>query len=140
MENCVKRAPNSIWKCFRCGLVMENLHPCTKDSECKINCPVCCGHPMTRMVENTDDTAAKEKHVPCVVEGKTGHVSVGCEHHPMSKEHYIEWVELISDSCVMRKYFHPDSKPEVCFGIELKPGMILRAYCNLHGLWSHKIK
>jgi superoxide reductase len=64
-------------------------------------------------------------------------VKVGSVEHPMSAEHYIEWVEVITTARVYRKTFTPGEKPFAEF--VLKEEIIeVRAYCNLHGLWSSK--
>ena len=49
-----------IKKCMKCGAMVEVLKDCTCD-----NCGIkCCGENMKIMVANSDDTVAKEKHVP----------------------------------------------------------------------------
>jgi Desulfoferrodoxin len=52
----------------------------------------------------------------------------------MEEKHYIEWIEIIADGVVYRKFLKPGDKPEAEFCI--KAGSITaREYCNLHGLW-----
>lgn len=117
-----------VYKCEVCGNIVEVLHG--GDGEL-----VCCGQPMSRLVENTVD-AAKEKHVPVVerIEGGVK-VKVGDVAHPMEEKHYIEWVEIIADGKVYRQFLNPGEAPEATFNVEA--GQITaREYCNLHGLWK----
>jgi superoxide reductase len=89
---------------------------------------------MARMVANTVD-ASKEKHVP-VVERTAGGIKVriGSVPHPMEEKHYIEFIEVIADGKVMRKYLRPGMPAEAEFAVS--PGQLcIREYCNLHGLW-----
>lgn len=119
---------NEIYKCEVCGNIVEVVHAGGGDL-------VCCGQPMKLMVPNTVD-ASKEKHVPVIemVEGKV-HIKVGEVEHPMTDEHYIEWIEILTAEKVLRKYLKPGMKPEATFMVK---GDVLeaRAYCNLHGLWK----
>lgn len=117
-----------VYKCEVCGNIVEVLHG--GDGEL-----VCCGQPMSRLVENTVD-AAKEKHVPVVerIEGGVK-VKVGDVAHPMEEKHYIEWVEIIADGKAYRQFLNPGEAPEATFNVEA--GQITaREYCNLHGLWK----
>ena len=112
-----------IYKCEVCGNIVEVVHE-------GAGILICCGQPMVLQKENTVD-ASVEKHVP-VIEGKK--VKVGSVPHPMSSEHYIEWIEATSEDGEIAKVFlKPDSKPEAKFCF--KP-VSARAYCNLHGLWK----
>lgn len=117
-----------VYKCSICGNIVEVLHG--GDGEL-----VCCGEPMKLMKENTVD-AAKEKHVPVIEKTADGYrVRVGSVEHPMTGEHYIEWVELIADGRSYRKFLQPGEKPEAVFAIEAQ-SVTAREYCNLHGLWK----
>ncbi|HLB31948.1 MAG TPA: desulfoferrodoxin family protein, partial [Patescibacteria group bacterium] len=62
-------------------------------------------------------------------------VKVGSIPHPMEKEHYIEWIEIIADGAVYRKFLKPGDKPEAEFCIEAEK-VEAREYCNIHGLWK----
>ena len=112
-----------IWKCSICGNIVEILHE-------GADALVCCGVSMSLMKEGSVD-AAVEKHIP-VIEGKI--VKVGSVLHPMSEEHYIEWIEGVSEKGEIAKVFlKPGDEPvaEFCFDV-----VRARAYCNLHGLWK----
>ena len=84
------------------------------------------------------EDAAFEKHIPVyTVEGDTVHVFVGEVEHPMTAEHWIEWVSLKTDKGIQRKYLKPGEKPSVDFKIlEGEEVEEVYAYCNLHGLWK----
>ena len=99
---------------------------------------VCCNQPMTLQTENTTD-AATEKHVPVVEKTADGYrVSVGSVVHPMQDDHYIEWIELITDGTAYRKFLKPGDVPVATFCI--KAGKVsAREYCNLHGLWKGEL-
>jgi superoxide reductase len=112
-----------IYKCEICGNIVEVVH----EGEGTL---VCCGQPMKLQKENEVD-ASLEKHVP-IIDGKK--VKVGSEKHPMTAEHYIEWIEATSENGEISKIFlTPNSKPEAKFSF--KP-IRARAHCNLHGLWK----
>ena len=98
---------------------------------------MCCGQKMTEIIPGTTD-AAVEKHVPVyTVENNIVHVKVGEVEHPMTPEHFIEWVSIQTNQGNQRKAFKPGDQPEICFalcdGDEVEA---VYAYCNLHGLWK----
>ena len=71
-----------LYKCDLCGNIAEVLHGGAGEL-------VCCGQPMSKLVENTVD-AAKEKHVPAIEKTEDGvKVKVGDVTHPMEEKHYI---------------------------------------------------
>ena len=119
-----------IYKCEKCGNIVQVLHG--------ENPPVtCCGKPMERVVENTVD-AALEKHVPVVEKIEGGYtVKVGSTAHPMTPDHWIEWIELVScdGAYVQRAMLSPTSTPEAKFKCDADK-VVAMAYCNLHGLWK----
>lgn len=118
-----------VYKCDSCGNIVEMIHAGKGQL-------VCCGKPMRLFKENTVD-AAKEKHVPVVEKAENGiFVKVGSVPHPMTEDHYIEWVEVVKDGKVLtRQFLKPGDAPEVTFAVDPK-GIVVREYCNLHGLWK----
>ena len=119
-----------FYRCETCGQIVAIVK--------KTAAPVvCCGKPMKEIVPGTTD-AAVEKHVPVwSVEGNTVKVRVGSAEHPMTAEHFIEWVSLSTKLGNQRKALVPGSKPEVTFGIvEGDEVEAVYAYCNLHSLWK----
>lgn len=117
-----------VYKCKKCGNIVEVLH----DGSC---IPECCGEPMKLLKENTTD-GAKEKHVPVVEKIDGGYrVTVGSVEHPMTPEHYIEWIELITPKGVLRRNLTPEDKPVAEFKTD-ETDVYARELCNLHGLWK----
>jgi len=116
-----------IYKCNVCGNIIEVLHT-------GVGQLVCCGQPMELLIKNTTD-ASKEKHVPVIEKTKERIlIKVGSVPHPMEEKHYIEWIEIIADDVVYRKFLKPGDKPEAEFNIKAEK-IDAREYCNLHGLW-----
>ncbi len=98
---------------------------------------MCCGEKMQQLVPNTTD-AAQEKHVPVVTQKENCvTVQVGSVPHPMTEEHYIEWICLHTTQGNQRKCLNPGDPPTACFMIcEGEEVIEAMAYCNLHGLWK----
>jgi len=95
---------------------------------------VCCGQPMTLQEENITD-AAQEKHVPVLQQNGKIKVTVGSVLHPMIDTHYIQFIEAITATGVLRKYLKPGDEPVAIF--ETSEAVVkVREYCNLHGLWA----
>lgn len=118
-----------VYKCDLCGLQLEVVGE-------GAGAPSCCGQAMRLMKENTTD-GAKEKHVPVVNVQENGIlVKVGEIPHPMEPDHYIEWIEVINGSYVNRYQLRPGEAPQAAFYVPMQPGLVVRAYCNKHGLWK----
>jgi superoxide reductase len=121
---------NEIYKCNVCGNTVEVTHV-------SVGTLVCCGKPMELLPEKTEDLG-NEKHVPVIEKTKTGiKVKVGSIPHPMEEKHYIEFIELIVDGVLHRKYLKPGEAPEAEFSVNGKV-ISAREYCNIHGLWKSK--
>ena len=119
-----------IYRCNVCGNIVEVLHA-------GAGTLVCCGQPMELLTEKTED-AGLEKHVPVIEKTETGYlVKVGSIPHPMEEKHYIEWIELVTDGKLCRKFLKPDEKPEALFEVKAEK-VWAREYCNIHGLWKSK--
>jgi len=119
-----------FFQCAHCGKIIAVV----KDTRVPV---MCCGEPMKELIPGTTD-AAQEKHVPVYeVSGDTVTVKVGSVAHPMTEEHYIEWVSLKTKCGNQRKALKPGDEPTVCFricdGDEVEA---VYAYCNLHSLWK----
>jgi len=120
-----------VYKCEKCGNIVEVLHEGP-------GALICCGEEMILMEEKKADSST-EKHVPVVEKTETGYkVTVGSTLHPMMENHYIEWIELITDRGVFRKHLAPDEVPVAEFE---NVGEVIKAreYCNLHGLWVNEL-
>ncbi|NHJ04663.1 MAG: desulfoferrodoxin [Candidatus Heimdallarchaeota archaeon] len=119
-----------IYKCEKCGNIIEVVHGGQ-------GALVCCGEPMKLLKEQTADWK-NEKHVPVIEQLEEGKIKVvvGSTPHPMTDEHYIEWIEVIQDGKAYRKFLKPGDDPKAKFKIKGE-GIIAREYCNIHGLWKN---
>lgn len=117
-----------VFKCGVCGNMVEVLFVGGGTL-------TCCDQPMNLMEENAVD-AAVEKHVP-VVEQSDGQVSVvvGDVIHPMLENHFIEWIEVITKSKLLRKWLNPGDEPKAQFNVD-EEVVKVREHCNLHGVWK----
>ncbi|MHA1688937.1 MAG: desulfoferrodoxin family protein, partial [Promethearchaeota archaeon] len=84
-----------------------------------------------------------EKHVPKItMDGNKVTVDVGISMgtpHPMTKEHWIMWIELIcQNECYKRKFLNPGDESKATFVVANTTGLKAREYCNIHGLWIGK--
>ena len=116
--------------CKKCGKITTNL----KDSPVPT---MCCGEVMQELIAGSVE-ASTEKHIPVYnVENNIVTVNIGEVEHPMTPEHYIEWVLLQTNAGSQIKYLQPNTKPEVSFSIlDTETIESVYAYCNLHSLWK----
>ena len=96
----------------------------------------CCGEKMQELIPGNTE-ASGEKHIPVfTLEGNTVHVTVGAAEHPMTREHYIEWVCLETEHGIQYAHLDPEDKPRakfsICDGDEVRA---VYAFCNQHDLW-----
>jgi len=121
-----------VYKCSRCGNIVEVYQGAGGTLSC-------CGVEMDLMEEKTADMAT-EKHVPVIEKIDGGYkVIVGSTLHPMTEEHYIQWIELITDDGqVLTAYLNPSDAPEATFRTSSKK-VTAREYCNLHGHWKSEL-
>jgi superoxide reductase len=92
---------------------------------------------MELLIEKIEDQGM-EKHVPVIEsDGEKIKVKVGSIPHPMEVGHYIEWIELIADGISYKKFLKPGDLPEAEFCVKAEK-IIIRDYCNIHGLWKSK--
>lgn len=115
--------------CRHCGNIVAFI----RDSGVPI---WCCGEMMKELIPDSTE-ASGEKHIPVYkVENNKVHVSVGSIEHPMTKEHYIEWICLVTRQGIQYVHLKPDNKPRaefsVCDGDEVQA---VYAFCNQHDLW-----
>lgn len=116
--------------CSHCG----NIIAFVKDKGVPV---MCCGQKMTEIIPGTTD-AATEKHVPVITqEGNIVTITVGAVEHPMTPEHFIEWISLETNKGNQRKILVPNTAPVAKFAlIEGEEVVAAYAYCNLHSLWK----
>ena len=116
--------------CSMCGNLIEMV-------ESKGPKVVCCGKQMNELVGNTTE-ASQEKHIPVVnVDGNKVKVQVGSVLHPMTEEHHISWIYLVTTQGIQRKPLDIEGDPIAEFALN-EGEKLLEAYeyCNLHGLWK----
>ena len=119
--------------CRHCGNIIEKI----EDKRVPV---VCCGEKMEELIPNTVE-ASSEKHLPVVsVKDNTVTVSVGSVNHPMTEEHLIQWIQLVTDKGSQRKFMGPNEAPIVTFELSDEKPLEVYAYCNLHGLWMSEVK
>ena len=123
---------SSVYKCSICGNVVTINH----NGGGKL---VCCNKEMILLDENKKDGAG-EKHMPVLtkLDNNTYKVTVGEIEHPMTPEHYIEYIEILTDKNERLTVFLKD-KPEATFMIKNKI-ISISSYCNLHGIWTLDVK
>ncbi len=123
-----------LYKCNVCGNLIEVILP-------GIGELVCCGEPMEYLDAKSQDSEFGEKHVPvfAATDNDGYEVRVGSTLHPMTDEHYIQFIETISDkkNHTELQYYTPQDIPIMVlkdkFGLEKA-----RAFCNIHGLWENE--
>ena len=122
------KAVNQIFKCEHCGNIVEVVNVGGAEL-------VCCGEAMKLMEEKTADSST-EKHVPVLEKTAAGYkVTVGSTLHPMTEDHWIQWIELLADGKAYRQYLKPGDQPVAEFCIDAGT-VSAREFCNLHGLWK----
>lgn len=120
-----------FYVCKYCGKLIRVLN--TNNTK-----TICCGEEMKELVANSVD-ASLEKHKPVVeiVENELL-IKVGSIFHPMTKDHYIQWIIVNNDERCYEVELFPEQDPVV--RIPLLRNATIYAYCNLHGLWKTEIK
>jgi superoxide reductase len=123
---------NQIYRCKSCNNIFETVYG--GDGQ-----PVCCDEKMELLEPKGNTDNGFIKHVPVVERKKEGIlVNVGQIIHPMDPDHRIEWIELIADGRVYKKFLNLDENPEAIFNL-VADKVEARAYCNIHGLWHNII-
>ncbi|MBD3426671.1 MAG: desulfoferrodoxin FeS4 iron-binding domain-containing protein [Candidatus Omnitrophica bacterium] len=132
-----------LYYCEVCGHVVE----IAKEGAPSL---VCCEKPMVKLEAKTEDKG-QEKHVPVVSEtGKEDvscascgegsvciEVKIGSEPHPMEEDHYIKFIEVLTQDKVMRYELKPGDNPQAHFCCVSKGDIVeVREFCNVHMLWK----
>ena len=116
--------------CQHCGNTVAMIRDC--------GVPLyCCGDTMQEIRPGTTD-AAQETPVPVYqVQGNKVTVTVGEVEHPMTPEHYIEWICLQTKYGSQHRKLEPNSPPSACFALcDGDAVEAVYAFCNLHSLWQ----
>ena len=120
-----------FFRCSHCGKVIVKV----VDSDVPT---VCCGEAMKELVANTTD-AVTEKHLPVVEKGRCKTtVKIGSVHHPMTPEHYINFIVMANANGYEIRFLNPGDSIEATFKNDDYTKVY--SYCNLHGLWMTKLK
>lgn len=129
-ENEMKE--KKYYRCEVCGNLVEMI----EESGIPM---ICCNQEMTLLTPGSVDASA-EKHVPDAFMGDgLVKVNVGKDDHPMTKQHYIQWITLVTEQGSQTKCLCPDDKPTVTFYLNGEKPLAVYAYCNIHGLWMTKL-
>ena len=80
-----------------------------------------------------------EKHVPVISKNDCGNtvIRVGSVPHPMSDEHFIMFIQSISNdkNQIRTNFLNPGDIPKMSLNNEIND-LFAREYCNIHGLWE----
>jgi superoxide reductase len=125
-----------LYKCEICGNIVEVV----VNGEGELSC---CGQPMDLMQANSiEQELLGEKHVPIIEETDVGvNIRVGSVPHPMEDNHYIVFIEAMSEDkkYLKRKYLFPHEEPVLKLKCNCHD-VIAREFCNIHGLWISENK
>lgn len=119
-----------FYRCKTCGKVLVVVNPGNTPT-------VCCGEIMEELIPGKTDGDI-EKHVPVIHQsGDEVIVTVGEKLHPMTSDHYIKWIVLMTDKGIQKKFLCPSDTPSARF-VLLEDESIIGAYvyCNIHQLWK----
>ena len=120
-----------IYKCDMCGNLIQVL----QEGDGNL---VCCGKEMELMGIQYDADELGEKHTPKTeIRGEEKFVHV--KGHPMSNEHYIQFIESYSKDKneLYLKFFKPNEIPEM--NVKLDGDFNSIEYCNIHHLWGNNV-
>lgn len=121
-----------FFKCPICGNIIISKEGKTSS---------CCHNELIEIKANTSE-AATEKHIPIVnMEKNIITIAVGEIPHPMTEEHYIQWIYIVTNLREIKYNLKPNDKPEV--KLTLEKNEILKevySYCNLHSLWLNELE
>ena len=115
-----------IYKCNVCGNLVQVL----QEGDGNL---VCCGQEMELMGIQYDTNELGEKHTP-KIEIKDGKKYVNVFGHPMTEEHYIQFIETYTKDKneLHLKFFKPNESPEMESKLDGEFNSI--EYCNIHNL------
>lgn len=118
-----------IYKCEICGNLVQIL----QEGDGNL---VCCGQEMKLMNVQYDSGEIGEKHTP-KTELKDNHRIVNVIDHPMTEEHYIQFIETFNQDKteVHIKFFNPNDTPEMNISFMPENTNSIE-FCNIHKLWG----
>lgn len=120
----------NFYRCPECGQIIISVKKTGSRASC-------CEKQMVELVPD-ESHVSEELHIP-IYEVKDGivTVNVGLLPHPMTEDHYIEWVAIKTKYSEQIRYLSYGLQPKVTF--TLCPGDLVEAvyaYCNQHALWQ----
>lgn len=123
-----------FYKCKMCGQIVGMV----KETGVPM---ICCGQEMEEIIPIDKEEGLSEKHVPVFKINKGKVITqIGSIPHPMTKDHYIEWVALVTNKGNQRKSLKPGDAPNVVFMLDDDEYVEeILAYCNIHSLWRVKV-
>lgn len=122
-----------FYRCKHCGKVLVIVNDTAVPT-------ICCGDIMDELLPCvTEGMEVQEKHVPIIhQDGRNVCVKVGEVPHPMTKDHWIQWIVLMTDKGIQKKFLCPDDLPQAEFALLDGESIIgAYAYCNKHLLWKN---
>lgn len=119
-----------VYRCSICGQVFFSLVELQ-------NIPRCCQRDVELLVPGSVDASA-EHHVPVFDKcGNCVKIKIGKDPHPMTKDHHIEWVAIITNKAIHMKCFKDTDEPTASFHMDSDEEVCaIYTYCNLHRLWK----
>ena len=119
-----------IYKCEVCNNVVEITHA-------GFGTLVCCNQDMALQGEHeANENNAHFAHIENIsdIQKKVSF------RHPMTSQHHIEYIEIISNDhkYIKRKFLNENDAPEISFKCDCKEGFYVRLYCNMDGVWISK--
>lgn len=150
-----------FYRCEKCGNIVALIQSGGGEL-------ACCGQAMTKLQANSTE-AAVEKHIPVLTnEGGRIKAVVGSVTHPMTDQHYIQWIAMVVGKRIEIVHLKPGKEPKAAFSYvigeeevifvgendEIVPNcegnpcnfvfnstrkVTVYAYCNLHGLWKAEL-
>ncbi len=98
--------------------------------------PECCGTPMIELIPNNTE-ASVEKHLPVInIDKKAVNINVGSVLHPMTEDHYIRNIVIVTNKGFYNVELNHLDKPMTTYELKRCEKLVkVYAYCNLHGLW-----
>ena len=125
-----------LYHCETCGNIAEIIINGNGDL-------MCCGEPMKLLTAQTDSELKGEYHLPIkVLKNNTDeYIQVGLKQHPMTEEHHIKFIQIISEDgqTSILHFLETNDEPTMQLYKNNYGDYIAREFCNIHGLWANLI-
>ncbi len=122
-----------FYKCNLCGQVISTVN------DTGIT-PFCCDTAMEELIPNTAEIHLSEKHIPVFKRnGNELTVTVGLIPHPMTPEHHIEWILVVTNKGSHKINLNPCDAPVAKIMLDKNEVVYeIYSFCNIHSLWELK--